>query len=205
MNHWCVYDTLYLHFLRNMIISQIPNEVTDYYLQRVGFECEDVRLCVPSVATCRPISPLSHRKRLLSLAAQKFVSDIAADAYQHARIRTNAAAGRTRTQGYGGARVRCQFSSNSPFTDSLATHRTEHEPPSQSKTSALHSGNTGSTPANPTFSCSPSLNNVYRYNTLYNSDSDEQYTAYKGKQSPSVRLVIEPVLLGRQTLVPPPS
>ncbi|KAG8930691.1 Transcription initiation factor TFIID subunit 10 [Tulasnella sp. 418] len=51
----------------------IPNEVTDYYLQRVGFECDDVRL-----------------KRLLSLAAQKFVSDIAADAYQHARIRTNA-------------------------------------------------------------------------------------------------------------------
>ncbi|TFK32801.1 transcription initiation factor TFIID 23-30kDa subunit-domain-containing protein [Crucibulum laeve] len=57
----------------------IPNEVTDYYLQRVGFECEDIRL-----------------KRLLSLAAQKFVSDIAADAYQHARIRTNAAGGRAR-------------------------------------------------------------------------------------------------------------
>jgi len=58
----------------------IPNEVTDYYLQRVGFECEDARL-----------------KRLLALAAQKFVSDIAADAYQHARIRTNAAAtGRNR-------------------------------------------------------------------------------------------------------------
>ncbi|KAF9245251.1 transcription initiation factor TFIID 23-30kDa subunit-domain-containing protein [Melanogaster broomeanus] len=55
----------------------IPSEVTDYYLQRVGFECEDVRL-----------------KRLLALAAQKFVSDIAADAYQHARIRTNAAGGR---------------------------------------------------------------------------------------------------------------
>jgi len=51
----------------------IPNEVTEYYLQRVGFECEDVRI-----------------KRLLSLAAQKFVSDIASDAYQHARIRTNA-------------------------------------------------------------------------------------------------------------------
>lgn len=30
---------------------------------------------------------------MLSLAAQKFVSDIAADAYQHARIRTNAAGG----------------------------------------------------------------------------------------------------------------
>nr|GAT42975.1 predicted protein [Mycena chlorophos] len=63
----------------------IPNEVTDYYLQRVGFECDDVRL-----------------KRLLSLAAQKFVSDIAADAYQHARIRTNAAGGRARPQTYGG-------------------------------------------------------------------------------------------------------
>ncbi|KAF9644980.1 transcription initiation factor IID TAF10 subunit [Thelephora ganbajun] len=58
----------------------IPSEVTDYYLQRVGFECEDVRL-----------------KRLLSLAAQKFVSDIAADAYQHARIRTNATGGRARS------------------------------------------------------------------------------------------------------------
>lgn len=57
----------------------IPTEVTDYYLQRVGFECDDVRLT-----------------RLLALAAQKFVSDIAADAYQHARIRTNAAGGRTR-------------------------------------------------------------------------------------------------------------
>ncbi|KAF8636377.1 hypothetical protein AX17_003560 [Amanita inopinata Kibby_2008] len=63
----------------------IPNEVTDYFLQRVGFECEDARL-----------------KRLLSLAAQKFVSDIAADAYQHARIRTNAAGGRARAQALGG-------------------------------------------------------------------------------------------------------
>ncbi|KAH9945722.1 transcription initiation factor IID TAF10 subunit [Amylocystis lapponica] len=67
----------------------IPNEVTDYYLQRVGFECEDVRL-----------------KRLLSLAAQKFVSDIAADAYQHARIRSNAAGGRARTTQAGTAAAR---------------------------------------------------------------------------------------------------
>jgi len=69
----------------------IPNEVTDYYLQRVGFECEDVRL-----------------KRLLSLAAQKFVSDIAADAYQHARIRTNATGGRSRAAqpGVGGMGVK---------------------------------------------------------------------------------------------------
>ncbi|KAF7796339.1 hypothetical protein EIP86_007516 [Pleurotus ostreatoroseus] len=67
----------------------IPNEVTDYYLQRVGFECEDVRL-----------------KRLLSLAAQKFVSDIAADAFQHARIRANAAGGRSRGPATGPAAAR---------------------------------------------------------------------------------------------------
>ncbi|KAG5637745.1 hypothetical protein H0H81_003383 [Sphagnurus paluster] len=73
----------------------IPNEVTDYYLQRVGFECEDVRLYVHNALTISPFLTL-HRKRLLSLAAQKFVSDIAADAYQHARIRTNATGGRAR-------------------------------------------------------------------------------------------------------------
>ncbi|PCH44211.1 transcription initiation factor IID TAF10 subunit [Wolfiporia cocos MD-104 SS10] len=67
----------------------IPDEVTDYYLQRVGFECEDARL-----------------KRLLALAAQKFVSDIAADAYQHARIRANAAGGRARTTQTGPASAR---------------------------------------------------------------------------------------------------
>lgn len=27
-----------------LTLLQIPNEVTDYYLQRVDFECEDVRL-----------------------------------------------------------------------------------------------------------------------------------------------------------------
>ncbi|KZV66135.1 transcription initiation factor IID, TAF10 subunit, partial [Peniophora sp. CONT] len=63
----------------------IPDEVTDYYLQRVGFDCQDPRL-----------------KRLLALAAQKFVSDISADAYQHARIRMNAQGGRAR--GNAGAR-----------------------------------------------------------------------------------------------------
>ncbi|KAH9975932.1 transcription initiation factor TFIID 23-30kDa subunit-domain-containing protein [Lactifluus volemus] len=67
----------------------IPDEVTDYYLQRVGFDCQE----------------LACEKRLLALAAQKFVSDIAADAYQHARIRTNATGGRARAnQGPGSSR-----------------------------------------------------------------------------------------------------
>lgn len=46
----------------------------------------------------QPSFSISFSKRLLALAAQKFVSDIAADAYQHARIRTNATGGRTRAQ-----------------------------------------------------------------------------------------------------------
>lgn len=54
----------------------IPDQVTEHYLEKVGFECEDVRL-----------------KRLISLAAEKFVADIAADAFQYARIRTNAGPG----------------------------------------------------------------------------------------------------------------
>ncbi|KAI8913101.1 putative TAF10-TFIID and SAGA subunit, partial [Powellomyces hirtus] len=48
----------------------IPDAVTDYYLSRSGFECDDVRV-----------------KRLLALAAQKFVSDIAVDALQYSKIR----------------------------------------------------------------------------------------------------------------------
>ncbi|TPX72738.1 hypothetical protein SpCBS45565_g00173 [Spizellomyces sp. 'palustris'] len=47
-----------------------PDAVTDYYLARSGFECDDVRV-----------------KRLLALAAQKFVSDIAVDALQYCKIR----------------------------------------------------------------------------------------------------------------------
>ncbi|KAG0286310.1 Transcription initiation factor TFIID subunit 10 [Dissophora globulifera] len=48
----------------------IPEAVTDYYLSRTGFDCEDVRI-----------------KRLLALAAQKFVSDIATDAFQYCKVR----------------------------------------------------------------------------------------------------------------------
>ncbi|KAG0165492.1 Transcription initiation factor TFIID subunit 10 [Apophysomyces sp. BC1034] len=48
----------------------IPDAVTDYYLSRTGFDSDDVRI-----------------KRLLALAAQKFVADIATDAFQYCKVR----------------------------------------------------------------------------------------------------------------------
>lgn len=45
MNLWYARDVLnQIGQSINFNRGQIPNEVTDYYLQRVGFECEDVRL-----------------------------------------------------------------------------------------------------------------------------------------------------------------
>lgn len=43
MSHWYVCRDKF-NRVALITISQIPNEVTEYYLQRVGFECEDVRL-----------------------------------------------------------------------------------------------------------------------------------------------------------------
>lgn len=52
----------------------IPDAVTDYYLAKNGFETSDVKI-----------------KRLLALATQKFISDIAQDAYEYSRIRSSSA------------------------------------------------------------------------------------------------------------------
>lgn len=52
----------------------IPDAVTNYYLNKNGFETADLRV-----------------KRLLALATQKFISDIAQDAYEYSRIRSSSA------------------------------------------------------------------------------------------------------------------
>jgi transcription initiation factor TFIID subunit 10 len=60
---------------RTLQILQIPDAVTNYYLTRAGLP--------------PPPQTSTNLARLLALATQKFVADIAADAYQYSRIRNN--------------------------------------------------------------------------------------------------------------------
>ncbi|KAI9844975.1 MAG: hypothetical protein M1837_005119 [Sclerophora amabilis] len=53
----------------------IPDAVTNYYLTKAGLP--------------PPPQTSTHLARLLALATQKFVADIAADAYQYSRMRTS--------------------------------------------------------------------------------------------------------------------
>lgn len=59
----------------NRLSLQIPDAVTNYYMTRAGL----------------PPPPQTDQRlaRLLALATQKFVADIAADAYQYSRIRAS--------------------------------------------------------------------------------------------------------------------
>lgn len=50
--------------------SIIPDAVIDYYLNKTGFDCDDPRI-----------------KKLFALAAQKFIADVATDAYQFNKVR----------------------------------------------------------------------------------------------------------------------
>lgn len=63
-----------LNLLDGEYAPVIPDAITDYYLAKNGLNCSDIKI-----------------KRLLALATQKFISDIATDAYEYSRIRsTNA-------------------------------------------------------------------------------------------------------------------
>jgi len=66
-----------------------------------------------------PFTQLPHSKRLLALAAQKFISDIATDAFQYCKVRQQsqkrAAPGKVRnTAGMTGSRSRCTMNAKCP-------------------------------------------------------------------------------------------
>ncbi|KAK7720417.1 Transcription initiation factor TFIID subunit 10 [Botryosphaeria dothidea] len=68
---------------------QIPDAVTNYYLTLAG---------LPPPPQTPP-----HLARLLALATQKFIADIAADAYQYSRIRSSNTTSNNPMGGLGGA------------------------------------------------------------------------------------------------------
>ncbi|BBN08390.1 transcription initiation factor TFIID subunit 10 [Marchantia polymorpha subsp. ruderalis] len=65
-------DAVLLDFLSSLLdyTPTIPDELAEHYLSRSGFQCPDIRVT-----------------RLVSVAAQKFISEIASDALQFCKIR----------------------------------------------------------------------------------------------------------------------
>ncbi|XP_024378889.1 transcription initiation factor TFIID subunit 10 isoform X1 [Physcomitrium patens] len=70
-------DAQLVDFLSSLLdyTPTIPDELAEHYLSRSGFQCPDIRVT-----------------RLVSIAAQKFVGEIASDALQYCKIRQTAAA-----------------------------------------------------------------------------------------------------------------
>eukprot|EP01018_Ginkgo_biloba_P002627 Gb_22946 [translate_table: standard] len=68
-------DAALLEFLSSLMdyTPTIPDELAEHYLGRSGFQCPDIRIT-----------------RLVSIAAQKFIAEIASDAFQLCKARQSA-------------------------------------------------------------------------------------------------------------------
>ncbi|KAJ0960737.1 hypothetical protein J5N97_001386 [Dioscorea zingiberensis] len=68
-------DSALAEFLSSLMdyTPTIPDELVEHYLARSGFQCPDLRLT-----------------RLVAVAAQKFITDVASDALQHCKARLSA-------------------------------------------------------------------------------------------------------------------
>ncbi|CAD6219503.1 unnamed protein product [Miscanthus lutarioriparius] len=62
-----------LALMLGSVVRKIPDELVEHYLGRSGFHCPDLRLT-----------------RLVAVATQKFLSDIASDSLQHCKARVAA-------------------------------------------------------------------------------------------------------------------
>ncbi|KAL2630120.1 hypothetical protein R1flu_014806 [Riccia fluitans] len=79
-------DAVLLEFLASLMeyTPTIPDELAEHYLSRSGFQCPDIRVT-----------------RLVSVAAQKFISEIASDALQFCKIRQGNAKSGDKSRGQG--------------------------------------------------------------------------------------------------------
>lgn len=70
-------DAVLLEFLSSLLsyTPTLPDELAEHYLSRSGFDCPDIRVT-----------------RLVAVAAQKFVGEIASDALQYCKLRQASAA-----------------------------------------------------------------------------------------------------------------